>query len=128
MRPITPCILLQPSFGKAANDATLYDILRTCCIETLGSCSTDTLGLTKFGHHEQGDEGEVLVGDEAAGRSIKLQHCLVVAREDGVEEAWRDGQQRHELHQNSNLCSLLPWPVQTANYTLCLLATPMEMS
>ena len=47
--------------------------------------------LTKLGDHEQGDEGEMLVRDEAAGCSVKVQDCIVVAREDRLEEAWGDG-------------------------------------
>ena len=115
MRASIPCILLQPSSWMASNIATWYgSILRKCYTVTLGHVQDTHWVLTELGHHEQGDEGEVLVGDEAAGCSIKLQHCLVVAGEYGVEEARRDGQQRHELHQNSNLCSSLPWPVPIA--------------
>lgn len=35
--------------------------------------------LTKLGEHEQGDECEVLVRDEATGCSIKVQDCIVVS-------------------------------------------------
>ena len=40
--------------------------------------ATMSKGLTILSDHEQRDEGEVLVRDEAAGCSIKVQDCIVV--------------------------------------------------
>ena len=55
--------------------------------------------LTEFGDRQQRDESEVLVGNQDSGSTIKLQQGIVVAREQWAEEARRDSQQGHELHQ-----------------------------
>ncbi len=60
---------------------------------------------TKLGDHEQRNEGEVLVWYEPAGCGVKLQHRVVVAGKDRVEEARRDGQQRHELQCHTTAAS-----------------------
>lgn len=76
-------------------------------IQMLSKLCSNAGFLTKLGDHQQGDESEMLVGDQHSGRPVKLQQGIVVAREQGHEEARGDGQQGHELHQTRELLNML---------------------
>lgn len=68
--------------------------------------------LTKLGDHEEGEEGEVLPGNEALGGAVEGEQVLVVGAPDGGKEVVGDRQQRHELYNSatyvvSATCSVL---------------------